>query len=66
MSLFEWIKLFARQVEEAGQLEQYNQRVLQGHCIYCGVKLPVNHSLYYCTPPCVSHLPASYEEEEQS
>lgn len=65
MSFLEWIKLWTRQIEEVGRLEQYNQRILQGRCIYCGLKLPANHPLYYCDPPCVSHLADPCKEEEE-
>ena len=64
MSFFEFLfKELARNIEQVGQIEQQNQRILLGCCAYCGQKLPENNPSYHCQPDCRSHLAARYKEE---
>lgn len=52
------IEQAGRLIERAGRLELEQQRILQGRCPRCNIKLPANNPSYHCVPDCVSQVAA--------
>lgn len=65
MDIFkQWLEELAAQIEQAGRIALIEQRILQGCCSECGLKLPANNPSYHCEPDCASHLTDRCKGEE--